>query len=304
MSRRDAIERLFDDARQGRTAEVAAHLAAGLSPNQRPPDAFFGQQLLHEIVVNDHADTAAAVIACGADVEARDQGDNTPLGHAAMLGLWKVSLILLASGARADQPNRQAQNQETLALQHGHEELADFLNRIGQARGVQRSASASAAGLWRGHGRRLADALGSGDKTLVLDYASAGGDFQSIDAGEAAALFVACPCGKGMMWCTHAAALATALACGAPAGNQGTAGLFSSAAEGLYYQSLILLAAGADPRATDGDGRTAAEIAAANEHHDLAALLGPIADARTLFDSSSALARAVGDGKPTKPHTL
>jgi len=73
----------------------------GADPNARQPG---DETPLHWAASSDDAHVAAALIDSGADVNAPDGSIGTPLANAVGYGCWEVARLLAARGARVDEP--------------------------------------------------------------------------------------------------------------------------------------------------------------------------------------------------------
>jgi ankyrin repeat protein len=74
---------------------------AGADPNGRSPG---DETPLHWAASSDDVDVAKALIDGGADIEAAGGSIGTPLGNAVGYCCWHVAGLLVARGARVDQP--------------------------------------------------------------------------------------------------------------------------------------------------------------------------------------------------------
>jgi hypothetical protein len=74
-------------------------LAAGADPNARQPG---DETPLHWAASSDDVDVAEALIQGGADIEAPDGSIGTPLDNAIGYACWHVAALLLDAGARVD----------------------------------------------------------------------------------------------------------------------------------------------------------------------------------------------------------
>ncbi len=81
---------------------VRTLVAAGADPNVRPEPG--DETPLHWAASSDDAHVAAALIDAGADIEAPDGSIGTPLANAVGYGCWEVARLLVARGARVDEP--------------------------------------------------------------------------------------------------------------------------------------------------------------------------------------------------------
>ena len=75
---------------------------AGADPNAVPHGG--GEAPLHWAASSDDAHVAAALIDAGADVDAPDGSIGTPLANAVGYACWEVARLLVARGARVDEP--------------------------------------------------------------------------------------------------------------------------------------------------------------------------------------------------------
>ena len=74
---------------------------AGADPDARKSG---DENALHWAASSDDAHVAAALIDAGADINAPDGSIGTPLGNAVGYGCWEVARLLVARGARVDEP--------------------------------------------------------------------------------------------------------------------------------------------------------------------------------------------------------
>lgn len=134
-------------------------VAAGADPNARQP----GEETpLHWAASSDDWHVAAALIDAGADLNAPDGSIGTPLANAVGYACWNVARLLVARGAEVDLP--------WVAASLG------LLDRLAQLLGGQPSSSQVSQAFWHacaGGQRRTAEyLLGCGaDLNWVPDYA-------------------------------------------------------------------------------------------------------------------------------------
>ena len=88
--------RLFDLARRGVTADLAAYLDAGVPVDLRNQS---GDSLLMLAAYHGHADAVAAIAAHGADVNLANDRGQSPLAGAVFKGHDDVVTTLLEAGA-------------------------------------------------------------------------------------------------------------------------------------------------------------------------------------------------------------
>ncbi|MBL8750785.1 MAG: ankyrin repeat domain-containing protein [Planctomycetes bacterium] len=264
-------ERLLAAVRASDLAAANAALAAGADPKAAIPfeecvdrDRFTGtESLLHVAARVGAAGIVAALVAAGADPDARDTvRGRTPLLDASRLGHAAVVQALLAARAElvAD-PRRPEQDVLAAAIERGDAAIADALARAG-AQVTPRALELACYG-----GRRdLVDlclrrgvALGSapvlvvaarGGHVELLQWLVAQGADLAADGSEA--LCEAANAGR-------AGAVAFLLSVGvSPAYHNAYrwTPLHFAAYQGDLASCEALLAAGADPLAVDGAGRT------------------------------------------------
>jgi ankyrin repeat protein len=86
---------------------------------------------LHSAVAARHLAIAEALLAHGAEVNARQEGGFTPLQEAAQNGQLEMAQLLLKHGAEVNAPKEDGQTALALAEQYGHQDVADLLRRHG-----------------------------------------------------------------------------------------------------------------------------------------------------------------------------
>ena len=96
----------------GYTGTVKALVAAGADPNAR--GANDAHTPLHAAALNGHTGTVRALVAAGADPNARASHGHTPLDYAAYKGHIETVLVLKAAGANLNAKSRFEQTQKTL----------------------------------------------------------------------------------------------------------------------------------------------------------------------------------------------
>ncbi|MFI5803869.1 ankyrin repeat domain-containing protein [Streptomyces sp. NPDC051561] len=88
--------KIFDLARQGGTADLAAYIDAGVSPDLTNEQ---GQTLVMLAAYHGHAASVEALLARGADANRANDRGQTPLAGAVFKGEDEVVAALLAGGA-------------------------------------------------------------------------------------------------------------------------------------------------------------------------------------------------------------
>jgi uncharacterized protein len=137
-------------------------IEAGADPNARTTGGGAGETPLHYAASSDDVDVAAALIDGGADLDAPDGSIGTPLANAVGYGCWHVARLVVARGARVDQP------WEAAAL--------GMLSRLEELLGDQPDTDKVSQAFWHacaGGQRRAAEYLLSrgADLQWVPDYA-------------------------------------------------------------------------------------------------------------------------------------
>jgi len=109
-------DELLSAAESGNAEEVNRQLAFGADINAKNNDDLTP---LHFAVLSGHKDVAELLILHGADVKARDKHGDTPLYFAATMGHLDIARMLIAYGARVDTLN--------IAALSGSEDIARML---------------------------------------------------------------------------------------------------------------------------------------------------------------------------------
>ncbi|HEV3083500.1 MAG TPA: ankyrin repeat domain-containing protein [Gemmataceae bacterium] len=99
MTPQETNERLFEDAQNGKLYQAKAALAAGADPNARDQ---WQRTPLHWAAANGHTELARLLIEKGADPTAMDKWQNTPLHWAAAKG--HTDIVKLLEEAARDKP--------------------------------------------------------------------------------------------------------------------------------------------------------------------------------------------------------
>jgi hypothetical protein len=121
-------KRFLDSARVGDTAAVKSFLAAGMDPNTR--SASSGITALIMAASNGHTDTVTALIAGGADVNARFLGETALMGAAAE-GHTDTVTALIAGGADVNARSSSDWTALKFARANGHTEIVRILQQAG-----------------------------------------------------------------------------------------------------------------------------------------------------------------------------
>ncbi|KAK4991644.1 hypothetical protein LTR66_004338 [Elasticomyces elasticus] len=100
----DLATKLFNFARQGKTAELGQYIGAGIPPNLTNGK---GDTLVMLAAYHGHADTVRMLLEKGADPNVLNERGQSPLAGAVFKAEDEVVKILFEAGARTDygQPN-------------------------------------------------------------------------------------------------------------------------------------------------------------------------------------------------------
>jgi len=112
---------IADAAGHGDVRGVARALALGADPDTRD-----GWPLTRALL-DSHRETAAMLLAAGANPDGSNRFAPTPLWEAAYHGRRKTAALLLAFGARTDVRVPMGTTPAEAAREAGHEELAQFI---------------------------------------------------------------------------------------------------------------------------------------------------------------------------------
>ena len=116
---------VHDAASQGNVAAIEALLAGGAEIDARDPG---GETPLIRAILEGHADVAELLIADGADVMARNERGLTPLHAAAYSGSAELTQLLLDHGAELeDTANVSGATPLMLAAEENHVAVAELL---------------------------------------------------------------------------------------------------------------------------------------------------------------------------------
>jgi len=119
---------------------VEAALGRGANVNSKR--GHYEKAPLHGAAHNGHVEVAQVLLAAGADVNARNQNENTSLIIAAVNGCVEVAQVLLAAGADLEAKNNVGKTALDYAKQRGH---AAIVAMIEQSEPLTKSAAQGGA---------------------------------------------------------------------------------------------------------------------------------------------------------------
>ncbi len=126
---KDLWQPLHTLARRGQVALVERQLHAGAHPDDRDPS---GTTALHWAAHNGHLAVARALVAHGADLEARDaRMQASPLHWAILMRRSDMAELLLAAGCDANASNKWGESALLLAVYDGELDIVARLLRAG-----------------------------------------------------------------------------------------------------------------------------------------------------------------------------
>lgn len=126
---REGETALMTAARSGSSATVERLLAHGADPNTR--ETWRGQTALMWAAAERHLEATASLVRYGADVDARSDGEFTPLLFAVRAGDGGVARALVAAGADIDAADADGHTPLVVAILNGHYALAAELLALG-----------------------------------------------------------------------------------------------------------------------------------------------------------------------------
>jgi len=154
----DFASKVFQLARAGDTAELAALLSQGLPPNLRNER---GDSLLMLASYNGHPDTTRLLLEHGADPELLNDAGQSPLMGSAFKGNTAIAAILLDGGAQPDGPGRDGKTPLMFAAMFNRVELVQLLLARGADHRARDASGVSAADAARN--------MGAVDTAALLD---------------------------------------------------------------------------------------------------------------------------------------
>jgi hypothetical protein len=147
----DLSAQLVEAAKRGDLASVRRLLAKGAEANAKDPK--MGIPALVYAASGSHLPVVEALLAAGANIEARDLVGGTALIVAASAGRTPVVQALVGKGANVNARTRNGQTALMLAALQGHRDTVRSLLALGADPGIRdnfgRTASTLAA--WKGH---------------------------------------------------------------------------------------------------------------------------------------------------------
>ncbi|HUF71910.1 MAG TPA: ankyrin repeat domain-containing protein [Gammaproteobacteria bacterium] len=243
LSAARAASALVDAAGDGEAAAVIALLADGADPNARSED---GTSALHWAAYHDDVELARALVAAGATADVINEYGSTPLSEAAAIGNPRMIALLLDAGADVDRANADGQTPLMIVARTSKVEAAKLL--------IDAGADVNRAERWRGQTPLMwAAAQGQPGMIRLLlesgaepDVRSAANEWPRQVSGEPRRMY-------------------------RPTG--GLSPLLFAAREGCTECVAALLEGGANPDFANPDNVTALFIAIDNGHMDAARVL-------------------------------
>jgi uncharacterized protein len=120
----DVAREVFDAARRGEAATLAAVIGKGVPPNLRNEK---GDSLLMLVSYHGHADAVRALIEHGADPDLRNDNGQSPIAGAAFKGFKEVVEALLAGGADVEGASPDGRTALMIAAMFNRTEIVDLL---------------------------------------------------------------------------------------------------------------------------------------------------------------------------------
>jgi ankyrin repeat protein len=179
----DVAREVFDAARRGEAATLAAVIGKGVPPNLRNEK---GDSLLMLASYHGHADAVRALIEHGADPDLRNDNGQSPIAGAAFKGFKEVVEALLAGGADVEGASPDGRTALMIAAMFNRTEIVDLLLAHGanpQARDASGVTPLDAANLRHGssNGSRISITSSSSHGSMhgvgCKDSAAAAGRF-------------------------------------------------------------------------------------------------------------------------------
>jgi ankyrin repeat protein len=120
----DVAREVFDAARRGEAATLAAVIGKGVPPNLRNEK---GDSLLMLASYHGHVDAVRALIEHGADPDLRNDNGQSPIAGAAFKGFKEVVEALLAGGADVEGASPDGRTALMIAAMFNRTEIVDLL---------------------------------------------------------------------------------------------------------------------------------------------------------------------------------
>jgi serine/threonine-protein phosphatase 6 regulatory ankyrin repeat subunit A len=233
---------IWDAALDGNNEAIKQHLAAGTDVNVQK----IGESALSYASLSGQAKTVELLIRSGADVNTRNNGNSTPLFHAAEVRHTDVVKLLIVNGAEVNAINDKGETpldsaESAKAWGPGKNETIALLRKHGGKTGSELKPPYS-----------IFEAAMYGDIETVKQHLNSGTDVGAKDSSGVTSLHVAAVSGN-----TEIAELL--IAKGADVNAKGILGwtpLFTAAGEGHMKIVELLIAKDADVNAKSDDGRT------------------------------------------------
>lgn len=272
---------LMQACEAGDLAAAQALIAQGANVNARSNES--GTPLMYACA-KGHAAVARALIAAGADPKARadDQNGWTVLMYAAHNGAPDVMGLLIEKGAEPNAADKSGNTPLMLAALRGNEQAAALLLQAGADVNAQESKQRNSP---------LLLAASRGHEHVAAVLIKGGANVNQSDASGMTPLMACAEKGHTGIACDLIQAKADLEARLTGKIGGGATALMLAAAKGQAEMVRLLLDKGANTAAADNNGATAGRYAAHNGHTDLAEI---IRDAGTSVPTAPASAPASG----------
>lgn len=279
------------DSWHGRPEAVMTLLANGADVHATDAE---GNTPLHHAARSSDPGVAALLRDAGADLNAVNGAGVSPLGSACASGNWRLARFLLERGAR---PEPEGGQPALLSAAGGEDDDAAGVQLL-----LRHKARIGATGP-RGRSA-LHEAAAAGHAGIVHALLDAGADPRAVDPEGRTPLHEAARAGALPV----VEALLDAGAAADARDREGGSVLHHACQAELPSREVVerLLARGVDPAAVDGQGRSAADLAAAAGRWSLATLLDPARapDAGDTVSSDAQLPEPRPEPEPERPPAL
>ena len=218
---------------------------------------------------NGQKDIAELLIAGGADVNVKDRLGSTPLHYAAVQGHYEVCKLLVAKGADISAKNLMGATSLAMAKAQGHSEIVELLSKRESGEFESELVEPPQLSKLSEATEALFGAVIAGDANQVKLYLSKGADVNAKDRQTWTPLHVA-------IWDGHKAVAEELIAKGADVNvkdKRGYTPLHLAAIKGRSDAAGLLIDKGANVNVKNPAGQTPLHLAADNGYKDVIELL-------------------------------